>query len=169
VDIVRTFASQQKREEPWTAGEAAVRCLSIVIVSWNEWPRLRDCLLSIYRNPPSVGELEILVVDNGSSDGTPDLVGTEFPDVGLHCNAHNVGATKALNFGFARSCGDLILKLDADTELLDGCLDRLLGFMRRHPDVDMVAPRTFNTDGTIQERHASFPARSAAFSAASRS
>lgn len=136
-------------------GDSAQPDLSIVIVSWNEWPKLRLCLSSIYANTSAA--TEIIVVDNGSSDRTPELVREQFPNVDLHCNTRNLGATKALNFGFARARGDLVLKLDADTELLPGCLDRLLDFLRQHPEVDVVAPRTFNTDGTIQETARNFP------------
>jgi GT2 family glycosyltransferase len=150
-------AGQRAQGEPIPVAGAAAPKLSIVIVSWNEWAKLRDCLASLFSNPPLGEAFEILVIDNGSSDGTPDLIRTEFPDVKLHRNVINLGASKALNFGFARATGDFILKLDADTEVLDGCFDRLLAFLHRHPDVDMVGPRTFNTDGTIQETAREFP------------
>jgi N-acetylglucosaminyl-diphospho-decaprenol L-rhamnosyltransferase len=129
--------------------------LSIVIVSWNEWPNLQLCLTSIYRSARP--ETEILVIDNGSADGTPDLVRQEFPAVRLYCNTRNLGASKALNSGFARARGDFVIKLDADTELMPDCIDRLLTFMREHPEVDVVGPRTLNTDGTIQETARNFP------------
>lgn len=135
--------------------DAARPILSIVIVSWNEWGNLERCLTSIFRSP--LPGTEVLVIDNGSADGTPDLVRSHFPDVTLHCNARNLGASKALNFGFARAQGDFIIKLDADTELLGDCIGLLLEFLRQHPDVEMVAPRTYNTDGTIQETARSFP------------
>lgn len=136
-------------------GQPAPPNLSIVIVSWNEWPKLRQCLTSIHRG--MLPAVEVLVIDNASSDGTPDLIRTQFPSVDVHCNRRNLGATKALNFGFARARGEFILKLDADTELMNDCTARLLEFLDRHPDVDLVAPRTFNTDGTIQETARHFP------------
>ena len=134
---------------------ATVPNLSIVIVSWNEWPKLQQCLTSIYRS--TLPAVEVTVIDNASSDGTPDFIRTQFPSVHLHCNRRNLGATKALNFGFARARGEFVLKLDADTELMSDCIDRLLEFLRRDPDVDVVGPRTFNTDGTIQETARHFP------------
>jgi N-acetylglucosaminyl-diphospho-decaprenol L-rhamnosyltransferase len=129
--------------------------LSIVIVSWNEWPKLQQCLSSIYHS--TLPAVEVLVIDNASADGTPDLTRAEFPSVEVHCNRQNLGATKALNFGFARARGEFILKLDADTELMSDCIERLLEFLHRHPDIDLVGPRTFNTDGTIQETARQFP------------
>jgi GT2 family glycosyltransferase len=138
-----------------TAGVVVDPTISIVIVGWNDWPKLRDCLTTVYRNePPAV---EVLVVDNASSDGTPDFIRREFPAVELRCNTRNLGASKALNLGFACAKGEFIVKLDPDTELLDGCLALLLDFMNRHPEADLVAPRTFNTDGTTQETARNFP------------
>jgi hypothetical protein len=137
------------------SSDAAQPIISIVIVSWNEWPKLEQCLTSIYNDAPV--DVEVLVIDNGSADGTAELVRERFPNVDLHCNMRNLGATKALNLGFARARGEFLLKLDADTELLPGCLARLLDFLHRHPEVDVVAPRTFNTDGTVQETARSFP------------
>lgn len=149
-----TSRPNERLEAP-PPSDAARPTLSIVIVSWNEWPKLELCLTSIYDNTSC--DIEVLVVDNGSADRTPELVRQHFPKVDLHCNIRNQGASKALNVGFARARGEFVLKLDADTELLPGCLDRLLDFLRRHPEVDVVGPRTLNTDGTIQETARGFP------------
>jgi hypothetical protein len=69
--------------------DAARQSVSIVIVSWNEWPKLEQCLTSIYNDTPVA--IEVLVIDNGSADGTPELVRERFPNVGLHCNMRNLG------------------------------------------------------------------------------
>src|SRR5690242_14058652 len=130
--------------------------LSVVIVSWNDWPKLQQCLGSI-RASQSLPSTEILVIDNASSDGTPDQVRAQFPDVDLHCNASNIGHTRAVNHGFARARGEFILLLDSDTELREDCAARLLAFLRQRPEIDLVAPRTFNTDGSIQETARNFP------------
>jgi len=132
-----------------------VPVLSIVIVSWNEWPKLQQCVTSIFSS--TLPAVEVLVIDNGSADGTPDLIRSHFPSVQLYCNSRNLGASKALNSGFARARGECVLKLDADTELMPDCIDRLFEFLHQHPDVDVVGPRTFNTDGTVQETARNFP------------
>jgi GT2 family glycosyltransferase len=129
--------------------------LSIVIVSWNAWIKLEKCLTSIYRS--ALPEAEILVVDNGSSDGTPEKLRMQFSTVDLHCNARNVGHSKAVNYGFGCARGDFILLLDQDTELVGDCVGRLLDFLQRRQEADLVAPRTFNADGTIQEAARGFP------------
>jgi GT2 family glycosyltransferase len=147
--------TEAERIDAPESGAAAPPVLSIVIVSWNEWPKLQECLTSIYRS--ELPAFEVLVIDNGSADGTPDLVRAQFAGVRLHCNPQNLGASKALNFGFARARGEFVVKLDADTELMPDCIVRLLDFLDRRPDVDVVGPRTLNTDGSIQETARNFP------------
>jgi N-acetylglucosaminyl-diphospho-decaprenol L-rhamnosyltransferase len=130
--------------------------LSVIIVSWNGWQVMNECLRSLFAQnlaqPP-----EVIVIDNGSGDGSAQLVRDHFPDVLLHRFETNRGHTKAVNFGFAMARGELVLLLDQDTELLPGCVPKLLAFMRERPDVSMVAPRTFNTDGTTQESARALP------------
>lgn len=138
-----------------TLARVPVPELSIVIVSWNDREKLQNCLASIYReNLPS---FEVLVIDNASSDGTPEMVRERFPRVDLHCNPRNVGHSKALNSAFARVRGEFILVLDQDTEFFSGCVGTLLEFVKHHPEASLVAPRTFNTDGSVQESARNFP------------
>jgi GT2 family glycosyltransferase len=129
--------------------------LSIVISSWNDLTKLRQCLDSIYRS--TVPHYEIIVVDNDSRDGTQQHVREFHPHVRLQANRVNVGHTRAINAGMALAQGTYILILDSDTELATDCLDVLLAFMDGRPDVIMVAPRTFNSDGTVQETARNFP------------
>ena len=133
--------------------------LSIVIVSWNGWAKLNTCLESIYGGclPPT----QAIVIDNDSSDGTPDFVRQYFPQVELHRNATNLGHTKGINQGFGLARGDYVLVLDYDTELAPDCIARLIEFMDVRSDVAMAAPRTFNSDGSVQESARNFPRISA--------
>ena len=130
--------------------------LSIVVVSWNDWPKLCACLTSIFASE-ALPQCEILVIDNASDDDTPTLVARRFPEATVHRNPTNIGHTRAVNHGFRLARGEYVLLLDSDTELSADCIARLLGFMRNHPAVDLVAPRTFNTDGTVQETARNFP------------
>jgi GT2 family glycosyltransferase len=129
--------------------------LSIVIVSWNGWSKLQTCLKSIELSvlPAS----ETIVIDNASADGTPDRLRAGFPWVTLYENERNIGHTKAVNMGFGIAAGAFILVIDADTEFAPDAVDRMLRFLRSRPDVGMVAPRTFNSDGTVQESARNFP------------
>lgn len=72
--------------------------LSIIIVNYNTRNLLRKTLESIYKNP-TYRELEIIVVDNASSDGSQEMVKKEFPDVILIENKQNLGFAKANNIG----------------------------------------------------------------------
>ena len=129
--------------------------LSILIVSWNDWPKLRLCLASIMRS--ELPTTEIIVVDNNSTDSTADRLQMEFPKVRAIRNAQNIGHTRAVNQLFSLATGEHILLLDSDTELRPDCIAILHDYLRAHPEVDLVAPRTFNTDGTIQETARNFP------------
>ena len=129
--------------------------LSVLIISWNDWPKLQACLASLMRS--SMASYEIIVVDNASSNGTPDRVQAMYPGVRLIRNAQNVGHTRAVNQAFGLATGNYILLLDSDTELEPDCVSILHDYLVHHPDVDLVAPRTFNTDGSVQETARNFP------------
>jgi GT2 family glycosyltransferase len=129
--------------------------LSILIINWNGWRDLRNCLASI---EVSDGDgCEVLVIDNGSNDGSADHVRRQFPKVRVHANPSNVGAARALNQGLELAGGEYILRLDADTELHRDGIRRLLRFMAERPDVAVAAPRMYNTDGSVQETARNFP------------
>jgi len=129
--------------------------ITVLIINWNNWPKLQNCLRSIYASSQAVEQ--VIVIDNDSSDGSAERVARLFPKVELHRNATNIGHTKAINDGFLLARGRYIAVLDNDTELEPDCFERLMMFLDANPDVAMVAPRTFNTDGTIQESARRFP------------
>ena len=129
--------------------------LTVLIVSWNNWPKLRACLSSIYGG--SVSPTEIIVIDNHSTDGTIERLVQTFPSVKLYECPTNLGHTKAVNLGLSLALGELILILDNDTELAPDCIEILLAFMNARSAVMMVAPRTFNSDGTVQESARNLP------------
>ena len=124
--------------------------LSICIVSYQAAQYLRGCLGSIYANPPQ-GEFEIIVVDNGSSDGTAQMLGEEFPAVILIQNPGNMGFTAPMNQALRRGQGEYLLQLNPDTLLHPQALDRLIDFMKQHPQVGICGPKVLNTDGSLQK------------------
>jgi GT2 family glycosyltransferase len=83
---------------------------------------------------------EILLVDNGSTDGSLELVGREFPSVRVVRMGENAGAGAARNVGIREARTDLILFLDNDVMLLDGCVEHLAAALREHPDAIAAAP-----------------------------
>lgn len=129
--------------------------VTVVIVSWNCWHHLMPCLRSLRAS--SFRDLEIVVIDNGSVDGTIERLEKSFPEVRLIRNADNVGHTRAVNQGFRAARGELAMVLDADTEIDPAALSEMVGFLDANPDVGLVAPRAFNSDGTVQESARNFP------------
>jgi GT2 family glycosyltransferase len=104
-----------------------------------------------------VSDYEIIVIDNNSTDGTPEVLRDIYPMVRLQRNTSNIGHTKSINLGLSLAQSGYLLVLDSDVELASTCLEVLLTFLETRPDVAMVAPRTFNSDGTIQESARNFP------------
>ncbi|RME31146.1 MAG: glycosyltransferase family 2 protein [Thermoflexia bacterium] len=130
--------------------------LSILIVNWNVRDLLRRCLYSILANQ-SPGQLEIIVVDNGSADGSVEMVRTEFPQVHLIANPDNRGFPAANNQGLAIAQGRYILLLNPDTEVVGNALETMVAFADAYPDVGIVGPQLLNPDGTIQSSRRRFP------------
>lgn len=130
--------------------------LSICIVNWNTRDDLRLCLAAIAANPPRV-ECQVIVVDNASSDGSALMVRAEFPDVMLLANAENLEYARGNNQALQAARGEFVLLLNPDTEVRLHTLDRLLAFVRDHPDAGAAAPKLVNRDGTLQRSVRSFP------------
>jgi len=122
--------------------------LSIVIVNFNACPYLRRCLESLYACSPDPPE--IVVVDNGSRDGSVAMVRKEFPKVRLLESRENLGFSAANNWGMRESRGAFILFLNPDVEVKPHGLERMRDFMQRHPEVGILGPRLIYPDGRFQ-------------------
>ena len=97
--------------------------ISVVILNWNGGTYIRDCLDSIFDQDYST--LEIIVVDNASTDGSQEIVRREYRDVTLICNQKNLGFGRGNNIGIRRARGDYILVLNNDAELEKGCISAM--------------------------------------------
>jgi GT2 family glycosyltransferase len=122
--------------------------LSIIIVNWNTRDLLRDCLSSLFDDPQA--DYEVIVVDNGSSDGSACMIRHEFPAVQLIENTQNDGYARANNLGIRSSCGRYLLLLNSDTLVSAGALPRLIDFMEQHPTAGACGPRLVRADGRPQ-------------------
>ncbi len=129
--------------------------LSALIVTYNGWHYLNTCLRSIEASDHPV--TEIVVVDNGSIDGTAEKLHAAYPGVRLIHNAGNAGFIRAVNQGLAAVTGERILLLDVDTELRRNAIGILSRFLDTHPEVSLVVPRTYDADGQVQETARQFP------------
>lgn len=136
--------------------------LSILIVNWNVRDLLRECLHSIERGRGDL-ELEVIVVDSASADGSAAMVAAEFPWVTLLPQSENVGFPRGNNIALARARGDYLLLLNPDTVVLDEALPSLLAFLAAHPDVGAVGPQLLNPDGGVQSSRRRFPTLATGF------
>ena len=125
--------------------------LTIILVTHQSREVLADCLRSIAAHPPP-GEHEILVVDNASTDGTRELLDTEFPAAAVIANETNLGFAKANNQALRRARGRYILLLNNDSLIQLGAFEALLGFMHAHPRAGICGPKVLNADGTLQKQ-----------------
>jgi GT2 family glycosyltransferase len=131
--------------------------ISIIIVNWNTQDILKGCLESIYAHPPGFA-CEVIVVDNGSSDGSPQMVEAGFPQVVLVKNPENRGFAAANNQGIAIAKGSrYVLLLNSDTVVLEGALDKTVAFADAHRDGAVVGCRVLNADGSLQPTCFRFP------------
>jgi len=129
--------------------------LSIIIISWNTKELLAQCLASIYAYPPPE-PFEIVVVDNGSRDGSAAMVTRNYSQVHLIRNEDNRGFAQANNQGILASRGHYLLLLNPDTEVHANALATLIRFLDDHADAGAVGARLLNADGSLQ--HSCSPA-----------
>ncbi len=126
--------------------------LSIIIVSWNTRQLLKSCLESIVNSQPSNVQIEIIIVDNGSSDGSREYLkkivnGQSF---GVIFNDRNLGFAKAVNQAIDIAKGKHVLLLNPDARIQAGSIKELLKFGENNSEAGVVGPQLINPDGTIQ-------------------
>ena len=124
--------------------------VSICIVTFQTRDYLQKCLESIERHPPS-GAYEIILVDNGSTDGTAEMVRAGFPGVRLTELGANTGFTAPMNRALRQASGAYLLLLNPDTLVHPQAFDRLVAFMEAHSEVGICGPKVLNTDGSLQK------------------
>lgn len=120
----------------------------MVVISFNTRELLRDCLQSVFAQVP--GELEVVVVDNASADGSPALVRADFPSVRLIANSENVGYAAAINQSLQGLGTQPVLILNSDIVIEPGAVQALQEYLDAHPQAGMVAPQLILPDGSVQ-------------------
>ena len=136
--------------------------LSIIIVTHNSAGVIAACLRSLYRSDSELA-LEIIVVDNASSDGTADLVRQQFAQTQVINAGGNSGYAAGNNLGFAAARAPWLLMLNPDTEAHNGALQAMLDAAGRRPGLGMLAPRLVFADGSLQHSTFRFPSIAQAF------
>ncbi len=130
--------------------------LVVIIVNWNSKRVLQDCLRSIFASTPKC-LYQVFVVDNGSTDGSVEMVRKFFPDVRVEQNITNVGFAKANNQILKRVTSTYALLLNADTIVNAGAFDIMISFLNSKPEAGAVGPALLNKDSTPQKTGTRFP------------
>ena len=130
--------------------------LSIVIICWNDWKVIENCLRSVFESTHKI-EYEVIVSDNGSTDGSVEKIHRQFPRVRVLENGANLGFARGNNVGIREARGEYVLILNPDTIIHEGSLDRWMDFADHHPEAGAFGCRVHNLDGTYQRSARPFP------------
>ncbi|HYO15860.1 MAG TPA: glycosyltransferase family 2 protein [Thermoanaerobaculia bacterium] len=120
--------------------------MAVAVVGYNTRDDLRACLESVRSEAPG----EVIVADNGSTDGSVAMVRSGFPEVRLLVDESNPGYGAAANRAVAAAACPYVLLLNADTRVTPGTLRALAAYLDEHPRAGVVGPRLVNPDGTLQ-------------------
>lgn len=123
--------------------------LGVCIVTRSSKDVILDCLASLFEQTSTL-EMDVVVVDNDSQDGTVDEIRLNFPTVNLILNNENVGYARAVNQGLQALNARYYILLNPDAVILDHALERLVQFMEETPQAGICVPKVLNRDGTLQ-------------------
>lgn len=144
-----------EREAVLDSAESALRDLSVIIVSTNEAHWVRQCLPTILEHAGNL-DLDVIVVDNESTDGGPALIETEFPWARV-VPSKNRGFAHANNRGVMSANARYVLFLNPDTEILEGTFEDLVRFMDAHPSVGLLGVKQRTADRELVPTIRRFP------------
>lgn len=136
--------------------------LSFIILTWNSKEYIKQCLNSIFAALRSSSiAYEILIVDNGSKDGTPLILKefkTQFPDiVSVSFLSKNLGTTVSRNIAIKRAKGDFICIMDSDVEVRKGTIEHLITVLKDNPLIALSTPQLIYGNGRHQKTTDAFP------------
>ena len=131
--------------------------LSVVIVNYNVKHFLEQCLYSVQKAAAGL-DVETIVIDNASTDGSRDYLQPKFPLVEFLYNQKNTGFAVACNQGLALAKGEYILFLNPDTIVAEDCFHKCLEFFQNHPACGALGVKMIDGSGTfLKESKRSFP------------
>jgi len=123
--------------------------LSIIIVNYNVKEFLQNLLTSLFKAVANLTS-EIIIVDNGSDDGSVEMLRDKFPQITLIANKENLGFSKANNLGLKIAKGKFLLLLNPDTIVQEDTFEKLIKFFNQQQDAGMTGCKILNPDGTLQ-------------------
>lgn len=121
---------------------------SVIIVSYNTRGQTMDCLQSLAEYAPP--GTEVVLVDNGSHDGTVDAVKKIYPEVVVDAATQNLGFAAGVNRGVTQSTGEQVLLLNPDAVVLPGSIQKLSDFAVAHPEYGLYGGRTLRPQGGVE-------------------
>ncbi len=131
--------------------------LSVVILNWNSLNYIEPCLQSVREAIPLGVETEIIIIDNGSTDGSVQHIKNRHTDVKLIENNRNKGVAPARNQGFIITEGKYILLLDIDTIVRNNAIEVLIQTMQSNDRIGLCGPRLVGTEAKLQFSCRNFP------------
>ncbi len=123
--------------------------LTVVIVNYNVKYFLEQCLVSACKAACNVPSIEIIVVDNASSDGSVEYLKERFPGVEFIASDKNLGFARANNIAIQKSKGEYVLLLNPDTIVSENTFSDFVEFMDAHPEAGACGAYMLHTDGTF--------------------
>lgn len=124
--------------------ESVEKLVSVVVLAWNQVDETIECLNSLSKSDYT--NMEVLLVDNGSTDGTSQSIQRDFSQVRIIRTNSNVGIARGYNLGIEYSLGhgaDYVMVMNNDTVVAPRMISQLVGAMVGHPDIGMVMPKIF--------------------------
>ncbi len=136
--------------------------VSVVIVNYNVKDLILTSLTTLYRFHQR-GNIEVIVVDNQSKDGSNEAIKEQFPGVILIENNFNAGFPKANNQGFEIAKGEYIFMLNPDTEFKENSIDILSDYLDEHREIAALGPKLLNSDQSFQNSVWRYPSVTSVF------
>jgi len=143
-------------QEQQLDSKVPVTTLSIVIVSWNTKKYVEECLTSLQEIDGNLSA-EIIVVDNASADGTPEMIRTQFPNVKLIETGANLGFARGNNVGIKEATGEYICLINSDVNVPSDCLQKMHAYMEQQPTIGLLGPGMLRADGRVYRSGMRFP------------
>ena len=134
------------------------KLISVIIVSFNSKDFLDKCLKSLLNTSLEKRQLEIIVIDNASTDRTFEFFRKKYPSIIIYRNKQNLGFAKANNLGIKKAQGKYILLLNPDTVVPINCLPQMVDFMEKNTRAAIATCRVELEEGTLDDAcHRGFP------------
>lgn len=124
--------------------------VSVVVVNWNTRDHILNCIQSL-KDDRQKYQKEIIIVDNGSTDGSPDAIEELHPDVHVVRSPTNLGFAAGNNLGLKQAHGRYFALVNSDVFVEPGCMDTLVDMLEADATIGMTGPKVVNPNGTLQK------------------